>query len=146
MLFASCDGGLDPTQTQEVTGYIKGTLHFKNNWPPADSVKDIRVVAFKNYPPVGILEEVLGGSAFYTMESLPFFLDSTGFTIEIPEPPMTVKYLVVAQQYGGLMDWRAIGVLNSGDMTKPTEFTINKGEKKYYDIYVDFENLPPQPF
>jgi hypothetical protein len=149
MFFIGCNGGLDPTQTQTTVGHIKGVIHYTNGkdlWPSADSVKDIRVVAFKNYPPIGILEEVLGGTAFYTMESLPFFVDSANFDIEIAEPPITIKYLVVAQQFAGVMDWRAIGVLNNSSPSSPTEFTINFGETKYFNINVDFNNLPPQPF
>ena len=149
IVLISCDGGLDPSQVKVKTGYIKGTINYingANNWPPSDSVKDIRVVAFKNYPPNGILEEVISGNAFYTLISLPFFVDSSNFEIEIPEPPLNVKYLVVAQQFGGLVDWRAIGVLYGISATNPTEFTVNQGETKYVKINVDFNNLPPQPF
>ncbi len=148
LIIVSCDGGLDPTQVHGSTGYIKGTIDYAKgaNWSAAGTVKDIRVVAFKSYPPIGILEEVMGGNAYYTIESLPVNVASSTFSIEIPEPPLTIKYLVVAQQYGGLMDWRAVGVLYSNTPETPSEFTIDKGETKYFDINVDFDNLPPQPF
>ena len=65
-LLFSCDHGINPTQTQKdnetkSTG-ISGTI-FYQNWPPPDSLLDLRLVIFKNYPPVDIVGEVLSGEA-----------------------------------------------------------------------------------
>ena len=145
----ACDQGLAPPPTQP-NSFLSGLIQYvngKNKWPPKDSVIDIRAVAFKNYPPADILNAVTKGDAFYSA-SLPLFVDTASFSIEIPEPPLTINYLVVAQQYGSLMEWRVIGVWTlSGDNTKPSSVQVEPG--KTYDglnIFVDFDNLPPQPF
>jgi hypothetical protein len=145
----SCDKGLEPpppilkSSLSGMITYVNG----KDKWPPADSVIDIRVVAFKSYPPDDILGEITKGNAYYTA-SLPMFTDTSSYEIEIPDPPLTIKYLVVAQQYGSFLDWRVIGVWTlSGDNTKPSTIDIKAGESyKDLNINVDFDNLPPQPF
>lgn len=145
----ACDEGLQPSPPI-AKSYLSGLITYiqgKDKWPPADSVIDIRVVAFKNYPPKNILEEITKGEAFFT-NSLPFFVDTSSFFLEIPKPPITLKYIVVAQQYASLLDWRVVGVWTlSGDYTKPSSIDVEPGASyPGLNINVDFENLPPQPF
>ncbi|MBM2815511.1 MAG: hypothetical protein HW421_2273 [Ignavibacteria bacterium] len=147
----SCNGGLAPEPAvSEKKSLITGTLKFiggKNSWPPSDSVKDIRVVAFKNYPPGDIITEILRQNASFTINSLPFFVDSATFTIEVLNPPVTFRYIAAAQQYDSITNWHAIGVYTkTGDKTKPDTLLIEKGKIYYIEIFVDFKNLPPQPF
>jgi len=145
----SCNGGLEPPPPV-AKAYIGGLITYlngKNDWPPQDSVVDIRVAAFKVYPPKDIITEITAGNAYFT-SSLKKFVDSDSFNLEILNPPEEIKYLVVAQQYGSLFQWRAIGVWTlSGDVTKPSSIFVEPG-KSYLnlDINVDFNNLPPQPF
>lgn len=145
----ACNEGLQPPPPV-AKSYISGLVTYikgKDKWPPQDSVVDIRVVAFKNYPPEDILGEITKGEAFFT-NSLPFFVDTSSFFLEIPKPPVTLNYIVVAQQYASLFDWRVIGVWTvSGDNTKPSSINVEPG-KTYsgININVDFDNLPPQPF
>ena len=149
LAITSCDEGLAPPPPiipATISGriiYISGT----KDWPPSDSVKDIRIVAFKVYPPQNIFTEITNGNAYFS-ESLPMFIDSTDFTLSITKPPVEIKYIVVAQQYGNLFEWRAIGVWTlSGDMSKPSSLSIKQGDKyENININVDFKNLPPQPF
>lgn len=149
LVLNSCNEGLAPPPPI-AKSYIKGMITYKGGkpkWPPADSVKDIRVVAFKNYPPANIIAELTSGNAFYS-ESLPKFTDTTSYILEFAKPPVYVKYLVVAQNTGTIMDWRAIGVYTlSGDQTKPDSIYVKEGMiYKDININVDFDNLPPQPF
>ena len=51
LFLAGCDHGLAPPSENQRTA-ISGTITYQN-WPPADSLKDLRLVAFKEYPPVG---------------------------------------------------------------------------------------------
>ena len=64
LFLLSCDHGLKPTEAgtliYEEPGF-GGTVYFKGTWP--DTVYDLRVVAFRNYPPSDIINEVLGGKA-----------------------------------------------------------------------------------
>jgi hypothetical protein len=148
-VLTSCDKGLEPPPPV-LKSYINGLITYingKDKWPPADSVIDIRVVIFKSYPPNDILGEITKGNAYYS-ESLPKFTDTTSYSLEIPDTPAIFKYIVVAQQYASLLDWRVIGVWTlSGDNTKPSSIEIEPG-KTYNElnIKVDFDNLPPQPF
>jgi len=148
-IIVSCNGGLAPPPISDKS-YIGGIITYvngKNEWPPADSVIDIRVAAFKVYPPKDIITEITGGNAYFSVP-LDMFVNSDTFNLEIPNPPEEIKYIVVAQQYGTIFEWRAIGVWTlTGDASKPSSILIEPG-KSYLDldINVDFKNLPPQPF
>ena len=147
MLLSSCNEGLAPEIEQKTV--LQGEIIYSsgiNSWPPQDSLKDLRAVAFKNFPPQNIVQEILSGSAYYTQVTLPLYVDSSNFSIEIPDAPVTLKYIAVAQEYGGLMDWRVIGIYKAENSDSASTLFINKGETKKITIYVDFNNLPPQPF
>ena len=145
----SCNEGLSPPILVPKS-YISGKITYKDgliNWPPNDSVKAIRVVAFKNYPPKDIVNEIIQGNAFFT-DTLPLYVDSSSYLIEIKTLPVELPYIVAVQNYGTIMEWRAIGVYTlTGDNTKPTKLSVAAGMiYNKIDITVDFKNLPPQPF
>jgi hypothetical protein len=150
-LFYSCQEGLEPPPPEQKS-FIGGKITFiggSDNWPPEDSVYAVRVVAFKDYPPQDIITELISGNAYFTLESLPFFVDTATFSIEIPETPVTFQYIAVALQYtDDIMTQRAIGVYTlTGDKTQPSQVELNTGERiNDLDIEVDFNDLPPQPF
>lgn len=156
LIFTSCNGGLEPNNTHSPIGktYLTGIITYKGgkaNWKFAqDSVVAIRVVAFKHYPDSsGILKDILTGNAFFTPTSLAFNVDSSLYSIEIPELPVEIVYIGVAQQYGADLtkQQRVIGVYSiTGDNTKPSSIIIERDKLNRADIIVDFENLPPQPF
>lgn len=147
-LLVACDGGLEPNLKGKTI--LKGEIIYKDgadNWPSADSLFDLRVVAFKNFPPVDVFQEVLTGAAYFTADSLPYYATKTTFELEIPDAPVELKYIAVAQQYGSILEWLAIGVYTeSGDNTQHSSLFMSKGETKTIQILVDFNNLPPQPF
>lgn len=149
VMLISCDGGLEPHKAVELS-FIRGKIYYKNgkdNWPPIDSVKDMRVVVFKDYPPKDILTEVTAGNAIFTQESTGTMVDSSDFEIIIKNPPLTFNYIVVAQNYGSIFEWRAVGVYTlDGDMSKPAPLKVEQGKSYFITIDVDFNNLPPQPF
>ncbi len=146
---AACDGGLEPYKTEELS-YIRGRIYYKNGregWPPKDSVIEVRVVAFKNFASDSIYKDIISGNAIYTNSSTAMFVDSADFEIEVKEAPLTFNYIVVAQRYGSLFDWRAIGVYTvTGDVYKPSKLDVEKGKSYFITMNVDFNNLPPQPF
>ena len=108
-IFIACDGGLEPAPVASKS-YIKGRIHYKGDWPKPDSIFDLRAVAFKNFPPANLLTEIMSGQAYFLQDSLPYYVDSTDFILEIPDPPVTLKYIAIAQRYGDLLSWRAVGV------------------------------------
>jgi hypothetical protein len=147
-----CDHGLEPPK-ENVRTAISGIISYQN-WPPPDSLLDLRLVAFKEYPPTNIFFEVTSGRAIVyppiLNEGLP--LNVTDYTYIMDLPAGEYAYLVVAQQYGINItsDWRAVGqydTTGTGLDSIPT--TIMLKENRVLDsinIRVDFHNLPYQPF
>lgn len=148
LVFTGCNEGLAPTELSDKTT-INGIVIYKNgisDWPPADSIKDLRVAAFKNYPPNNIISEIISKNAYFT-ETMPFNVSSSTFSLDIADAPAEIKYIAIAQNFGELLDWRVLGVYTlSGDNSQPTPISVKKGKTYNIDINVDFKNLPPQPF
>lgn len=157
----SCNKGLEPPPAPAEWNIIRGIVRFaqgKNNWPPADSVKSIRIVAFQNYPPQNILTEVLNGTAYFTPgindDLIPTPADSIIFSISLPttNPPKEIRYIAVAQQLSDAVTtpnaWRVVGIYTtSGNLSQPSGFGIQEGvATPFVEITVDFQKLPPQPF
>jgi hypothetical protein len=151
IMISGCDHGLAPTEieTDDAASGISGTITYLN-WPPADSIKNLKIIVFKKYPPDNIFEEVTTGRAVVYpadfSQSLPQFVDSTGYTF--PVDPGVYEYVVVAQQYGGLFDWRAVGQYDTTpEDSLPTAITVSTNLiLDNIDIHVDFNRLPIQPF
>lgn len=146
-LMFSC-GGLEPTPPEEKT-LIKGKIKFvdnRDNWPPIDSIKSLKVVAFKNYPPQDLIGDIMNGLAYFTLDSLPLFQKEIDFQFEITDAPQNLEYIVVAYRYGDIFQWKAAGVYSlENDPKKPTTIFAEKGKQYNIVINVDFKNLPPQP-
>jgi hypothetical protein len=148
LIIIACNKGLAPPD--KLTGF-SGTIYY-SNWDSAGTINNLKLVVFKNYPPDDIVSEVLSGDAkAYPAElaqSLPLNIDSTSYTMNIEVG--YYEYIAIAQQYGDNLytDWRAVGQYTSSPqdslpapITITDEFVITD-----INIYVDFNNLPPQPF
>ncbi len=148
ILLASCDHGLDPALADSDPGF-GGTVRVDGAWPPEDSVRQLRVVAFRNYPPSDILAEVLGGTAVYSDE-LPYGETEIVYTQQDESLNGAFQYVVVAQNYGDdlFADWQVVGVYTrSGNVEEPSPIDLGAGSYVGdVDISVDFYDLPPQPF
>ena len=154
---AWCDTGLMPLN--EPAG-ISGVIRFKN-WPPADSVRELRLVAFETYPndSLGILAALLGGRAAVYPElsvsgGLPKFVDALNYSWTTKQGVnLQLKkydYFVVAQQYGPniLSDWRPAGVYSTVPNSfepAPVRLLLHRILPNI-DIQVDFHNPPPKPW
>ncbi|MCO5250673.1 MAG: hypothetical protein M9949_04540 [Candidatus Kapabacteria bacterium] len=147
----SCDGGLAPKPEAEKS-YLSGTLRFVKgiaDWPPEDSVFAVRVVAFKKYPDsTGIFADILEGNAYFTLASLPLFVDSSRFSFEITDTPTDLVYIAAIQQFDTLITaQRVIGLYNiSDEKHKPSTIRIESGRHYDISIDIDFKDLPPMPF
>ncbi len=149
VLVAACeDHGLSPVSAVETPGF-SGDIIVRSTWPPQDSVRDLRIAAFRNYPPMDILSEVINGSAVFSDE-LPYGADTIRYSVQSAELSGVFAYVVVAQNYGPdpFQQWRAVGVYNlSGDFTVPSPIDLGSGRfLPGIDVDVDFIHLPPQPF
>ncbi len=147
----SCDGGLAPKAESEKS-FLTGTVvykHGKSKWPPADSILAVRAAAFKKYPDsTGILNDIISGNAYFTLNSMPLFVDSSSFFFEIAEVPTELIYIAVVQQYDSLLtSQRVIGLYNvSNEKHTPSRLYIEPGKTYHITIEVDFDDLPPMPF
>ena len=155
LLFSGgCDSELGPLQSP--SGF-SGVIRFRN-WPPADSVHDMRLVVFESYPAdsSGILPTLLAGhGAVYPaigtkfpsfVDSLPYVFTTTdGTNLQI----QNYAYVIVAQQYGPnvLADWRPVGVYPAaaGSFTPAPVRVILHHVVSGIDMLVDFHDLPPKP-
>jgi len=150
-LYPACDQGLSPESaaTHGPVYGISGTIFFKN-WPPADSVLDLRVVSFKNSPSQDILDEVLQGRAGYTETLQPYGADSVHYTLVLsPIPPGAFAFTAVAQRFGPNVraDWKAVGEYYvNGDTSRPGTIIVPADSiLPGIDIRVDFRNPPRGP-
>jgi hypothetical protein len=158
LLSSGCDTGLGPIN--EPSGF-SGVIRFKN-WPPADSVRDLRIVVFEKYPSdsAGILITLLAGrAAVYPADlsskgSLPKFVDSAPYLFNtkngINLKVQQYNYIVVAQLYGpnSFTDWRPAGVYTTEPNTfnpSPVRVLLHRIVPNI-DIEVDFHNPPPKPW
>ncbi len=146
----SCDEGLSPSEKEQKT-YLNGIVHYlngKNNWPPKDSCYAVRIVAFKSYPPQNIIQDISEGNAYFTFNSLPLFVDSSNFSLEIKNAPEELKYIIAALQYSNdLTSQKVIGVWSVNENNfEPSSIKIERGKRYSIEINVDFNKLPPQPF
>ncbi len=154
LVFSACTHGLEPLQVPSVQPGFGGTIYYVSPWPhpPADSVYDIRVVAFYDYPTQNIFTEVTnGGAKIYPpigAAGVRLFTDSLPYTFDL-DSSSTFQYVAVAMQYGPnvFADWKVVGVYgdsldagNRSSVVVPANTFVNG-----INIYVNFENPPPAP-
>jgi len=124
---------------------------FFRNWPPADSLFDLRVVAFKQYPSGDIISDVLQGKAKFTPKLQPYGAASIAYQLILePLPPGRFEYIAVAQQFGPnvFRDWRPVAIYeDTTDSARvPLSLFVPANEiLTPVDIWVDFQNPPPPP-
>ena len=152
ILLSGCDEGLSPAVPAVPMGFMAGVISY-HHWPPRDSLVDLRLVAFRVFPPTNIVSEVLLGRAVVypplgDTALVPFFVDSLPFGFSLPAGDY--KYVVVAQRYGPDLyaDWRPVGQYDlDTNLAVPSPVTIVVNDTtRNVDINVDFANPPPPPF
>ncbi len=163
-LLSACNSGLQPPAELPPT-QIAGTIRYVGGWPPTvnpitrDSVLNIRVAAFRDFPPQNIVTDVLAGRAYFTPSALSLdsslarFVDASSYSIIIPDnnPATEIRYVAVAMLVRSLFlvpaSWRIIGVYTAtGNQAQPGTIRIIPNTLHRADITVDFRNPPPQPF
>jgi len=155
LLCSGCDTGLSPLN--EPAGF-SGVIRFKN-WPPPDSVLELRVVAFKTYPDdsSSILTALLLGNAVVYppvgATGFPFYRDSLEYEFTTKGTTLqaeTYNYVALAWRYGinFFADWRPACVYTTSPGTfdpAPVRVLLHKITRNV-DIEVDYQNLPPKPW
>lgn len=141
LFFASCEGGLEPPMDEpNPTGVITGTITYTGEWPPEDSLKELRFVPLKS-PPQTAQDIFADIDNLVFSEQLDFYVERDTFTVN-NVPNGVYVYNTVAQQYGEriLQDWRPVGVYDENN-----GMIIVEGDTSSISIHVDFDNLPPFP-
>ncbi len=147
----TCDHGIAPPDISKPKTGISGTIYY-SNWAAADTVYLLKTVFFKTFPPASIVGDIISGEAvtYPTVleEGLPIEDSSTQYEIELE--PGTIAYISVAQQWGPIIftDWRSVGQydITPAD-TLPSSVTVFQDSMlQNIDIFVDFNDLPIQPF
>lgn len=148
ILLIQCNKGLSPEPETFPSSGVSGTVFF-SHWPPADSLFDLRLILFQNYPPTSIIDEIFSGRAvvFPGINDnfrIPLNIDTFVYLIEAP--PTIYQFFAVAQQYGPNIseDWRVVGQYDTTpEDTLPSPVIIEPGQivENLY-IYVDFDSIP----
>ncbi len=146
-----CNDGITPPATTPTVaqGSFSGMIRFLN-WDSAGTVVDLRLVAFKHFPPGDIIQEVLQGRATVypalgAGQLAPVGADSLEYHVSLPAE--TYEFVVVAQQFGPdvMADWRPVGQFDlDSNFTVPSPVVVQANDTtRNIDILVDFDNLPP---
>ncbi|MBN2365611.1 MAG: hypothetical protein EH225_06420 [Calditrichaeota bacterium] len=147
LFLLNCNEGMSPSEPDRGITGVSGTVYF-TNWPPADSIFDLRLILFRDFPPTDIQSAILSGQAVVYPAitdtfQLPLFVDD--FPYQIETPAATFEYFAVAHQFGTnfLADWRVIGHYDiSPQDTLPTALTITQGTLlKNINIYANFDSI-----
>jgi hypothetical protein len=161
LFFASgCDKGLAPIY--EESGFA-GVIHYKN-WPPADQVRELRLLVFEKVPldSTRLVDALLGALldpghiVLYPpvgTTGLPKFVDTTHYKLITAGSTLLVQqynYVVLAQRYGpnSFADWKPAGVYTLNQVTlEPAPVRLRPRRLlENIDIYVDFNRPPPKPW
>jgi hypothetical protein len=152
---AGCDKGLGPLN--EVSGF-SGRIRF-HNWPSPDSVRDLRVVAFTEFPSDsgGIIAQLIAGrAAVYPQvgnkgltlrqNEITYSFTTEGTSLQ----PGSYQYVVLAQQYGPniFTDWKPAAVYTFDPATfapAPIRVLLHKITPNI-DMDADFSRPPPKPW
>lgn len=117
-------------------GVITGIVTYSGEWPPADSLEDLRFVPLKFIPqtPEDIISDF---NNLVFSDRLDFYEERDTFKVE-KVPNGRYIYNAVAQQFGGITEWRPVGVYEeNGGIIIIQDDTVS------ITIHVDFDNLPP---
>ncbi|MBW7888657.1 MAG: hypothetical protein H3C35_09905 [Bacteroidetes bacterium] len=148
-----CDQGLQPA---EITSPgFKGKIISLSSIPPADSLLDLRVAAVP-YDPTDSSIAAIFRDIFSVPQVIPFtprtvVLDSLRqASYELSTDERKYVYVAVVQQYGDsiFVNWRVVGIYGyTKAHPSPLPVVVEKGRMRSdIDIYVDFYDMPPQPF
>lgn len=160
LVLPGCDKGLNP----DPSGF-SGTIYL-TNWPPPDSVWELRLVAFRNPPTDSsnlilewakgkvLVHPPIGTPAFKKTDSTGRFVDSIRYTVVLHgvsvDEPARFAYIALAWRYSAtdFFAWRPAGIYTvHHNSFIPTPITIPKHTfLRGIHIYCDFRNPPPKPW
>jgi hypothetical protein len=155
LLLSGCNEELGPLNGPSG---LSGVVRFKN-WPPADSLLDMRLIVFETIPRDSariILTLLAGGAAVYPAlgQKFPMFVDSLRYEFTTQSGTnlqlKNYEYIAIVQQYGQniLTDWAPVGIYTTSpdsSVPAPVRVLLHRIVPNI-DIHVDFDNPPPKPW
>lgn len=162
ILFSTgCDTGLAPP---DAPSGFSGVIRFKH-WPPADSVWELRIVAFPSYPSdsanilidlsqrlVSVYPQIGQPNLLSDTTQKVLFADSIRYSFTSAGTTLDVgvyNYVALAwRDSPNLFDWRPAGVYSTGPGPfdpAPVRVLLHKVTTGI-DMQVDFSNPPPKPW
>lgn len=138
LLVTGCDQGLEPPPLPEM-GTIAVDITYAGQWPPADSLVDLRFVAMRFVPRDTSDFLQLNRMAVSPGLNRP----TTAQSIVLPNIEVGFFfYSGVAQRFDqNLLSWRPVGLYEANDGL----FEVVSGETTFVSVAVDFNKLPPFP-
>ena len=138
---SACYGGLQPAgPDSDDRGVITGIVTYSGEWPPADSLLDLRFVPLRSEPKTAqdIFSDI---DNLVFSERLDYFVDSDTFLVDEVQNGV-YTYNTIAQRFGDELfaDWRPVGIYSEDD-----GIILMQGDTVRISIRVDFDNLPPFP-
>ena len=138
LLLVGCDHGLEPPDLPPF-GTLVVDITYTGAWPPADSLRDLRFVAFRFVP--RDTADFFRLNELLFSETLPTYVDRHRLVLDSVATGAFV-YTVVAQRFSSVItDWRPVGQYTENGGV----YTIAPAETTAIVIPVDFLNLPPFP-
>jgi hypothetical protein len=150
---AGCsEQGLNP-DTFKDPGF-SGTISFESAIPPADSLRDLRVVAVPYYPIDTVFQtlilKIIEGTIPFGENISTKASSGTTMRYEMQVKPQAYPYVAVVQQFGAdvFSQWKVVAVFGlNKTVTVPASVLVEDGKvTQNINFTVDFYNLPPQPF
>ncbi len=137
LTYTGCDHGLEPPDVPP-SGAIRGTVTYVGEWPPIDSLNDLRFFALP-FVPRDMLDLFRELNQLVFSDRLAFNPAESIDTFSVDGVPAQIYvYSGVAQQFTqNLFDWRPVGLADL--------FQVRPGEVTELSISVDFNNIPPFP-
>ena len=135
LIYTGCDHGLEPPDALPL-GSIRGTVTYVGEWPPSDSLNDLRFFALPFVPrdTLDLFREI---SQLVFSERLAYYVQADTFFVDSVQAQIYV-YSGVAQKFSQrLLDWRPVGLADL--------FQVRPGEVTELSITVDYNNIPPFP-
>lgn len=137
-LFFGCDGGLEPPR-EDRNGAIHGIIQYQGTWPPADSVRDLRLVAMRFVP--RDTSDLLELNRLAISDRLSYGATAETVVVGGVRPGVFV-YTGVAVNYAeSIFAWRPIAVFEENDGV----FEVRPADTAYIRVNVDFSSRPPFP-
>ncbi|MCB0720354.1 MAG: hypothetical protein KDD65_18050 [Bacteroidetes bacterium] len=134
----ACEGGLAP-ESDDSVGTIRGTVTYLGQWPPEDSVRDLRFVALRFVP--ADTSDFLQLNRIEVSRQLEYGLASDTFSVRGVGTGVFPYSGIARQVTENLFSWAPLGLVSENDGV----IILGAGETIDVNVTVDFAHIPRFP-